>query len=189
MVSPVEPLVPGSSHDRSELAERLAVARDPVVTEVTTKFLAQSRVLFSDRAMSIPLTPYGDRRDRSRKSARSRFAFDHPIPLEAKPPVMREPQEVESSRSLRTRHTPEPRSPEAYQTRFDWVERQSILGKTLRKVAVHSVTKIAEIGEIKINLFSASCRECREIGLDLALNPPICHRMDSYSKGTSELCE
>ena len=39
---------------------------------------------------------------------------------------------------------------------------------------------MAEIGEIKINLFFPSCREYRKIGLDLGLNPPICHTMDSY---------
>ena len=57
VVPPIEPTGPGCGNNRSEDSELLAVAGDSVVTEVTTEFLAQYRVLFVDRAISAPLTP------------------------------------------------------------------------------------------------------------------------------------
>ncbi len=51
-----------------------------------------------------------------------------------------------------------------------------------RTVAVHSVTKMAEMDQVKINLFAASCRSCHETGLDFGKKPPISHRMDSYGR-------
>jgi hypothetical protein len=54
----------------------------------------------------------------------------------------------------------------------------------VRQIAVYSVTKTVEMGQVKINLFVASSRISHETGLDLAQKPPICHRMDSHVRQT-----
>src|SRR5262249_25012978 len=90
-----KPFPPEPDHSPAESVQRIRVARDPVVREVTAKLLTQGRLLVGHRVVSIPSAPLRDRRQPPTKSALGRLALHHPVTPTRAAPVVREPQQVE----------------------------------------------------------------------------------------------
>src|ERR1700677_2951206 len=95
---PPQPFHPYCSHRESEPAQPFPVSGDPVVLVVTCHFLLQGFVLHSNGKMPIAATPHRHPLDGSRQPSFGCSPTNHPVPLLALHPVVREAQEVETAR-------------------------------------------------------------------------------------------
>src|SRR3978361_155768 len=102
VVSAVEPFVPELPHVLPETGQRIGVARDSVVTEVTAKLLAQTLMLLGQRTVPTLSTPLGNRRHGTRHAVVSRATLNHPVAFPGTSPVVRKTQEVERARTILT---------------------------------------------------------------------------------------
>src|SRR5204863_5420044 len=78
-----------------ESVQRVRVARDPVVREVTAKLLTQSVMLIGHGAVSIRSAPLRHGRQSATESAPGRLALQHPVTPARAAPVVSESQQVE----------------------------------------------------------------------------------------------
>src|SRR5437016_5955157 len=76
-----QPFPPNARHFVTETRQACAIARDPVVCEMSTQLLAQRLVLLRDRLVSAPPAPLSNGFDRSGKSAVGRLSLHYPVPF------------------------------------------------------------------------------------------------------------
>ena len=93
-MTPAKPFPPEPDDTSPESVQRIRVACDPVVREVTTKLLTQCLVLFGQCAVSIRSTPLREGRQSATVTALGCLALHHPVTLARETPVVREPQQV-----------------------------------------------------------------------------------------------
>jgi hypothetical protein len=92
-----QPFLPDADHRHTEPRQRNAVARDPVVGEMTPQFLAQRLALRRDRLMPVQPTPLGNQLECPAQAALGRLPLHHPDSPLRPAPVVRKAQEVETA--------------------------------------------------------------------------------------------